>query len=60
MSINKKYLDYWEQFVVPYIKNKDYESAKHEATHLLIQLTDELGQRELSYKLWKLYSNWTG
>ncbi len=56
MSTNKKYLDQWERYVVPYIKIKDYESAKHEANKIIAQLTDELGYRKLSYMFWKLHN----
>jgi hypothetical protein len=55
-KLNKKYLDLWATFVVPYIKIKDFESANYEADKLIVQLTDELGLRKLSYGLWKLKS----
>lgn len=53
-KLQQKYLANWEHFVLPYIKNKDYESAKYEALKLIVQLTDELGHKKLAYKFWKL------
>ena len=55
-QLNKKYLDEWERFVVPYIKIKDFTSARYEADRIMAQLTDELGYRKLSYKFWRLTS----
>jgi hypothetical protein len=53
-KLNEKDLANWEHFVLPYIKNKDYESAKYEALKLIVQLTEELGYQKLAYKFWKL------
>lgn len=53
-KLQQKYLANWEYFVLPYIKNEDYESAKYEALKLIVQLTAELGHKKLAYKFWKL------
>jgi len=46
-KLNEKYLANWDHFVLPYIKSKDYESAKYEALKLIVQLTEELGYEKL-------------
>lgn len=53
-KLQQKYLANWEHFVLPCIKNEDYESAKYEALKLIVQLTEELGHKKLAYKFWKL------
>lgn len=53
-ELHSKYLQLWEQFVIPELIKKDYESAKYEADNLISNLLFELKYDTIAYKFWKL------